>query len=405
MRTVTRSLLGRLAAVAVALVAGVAMVAGPALAAGSVHATWTLAGANPSWTGTMTVPATGFPVASYATNSQTPQIASGASAYLGPSTPYGAVFGSSQGQPYLTVRTAAGTTPSTLTLTFPQPTPASGWGFAVGDLDADQLAFQATGPSGALSPADLGYQSSFNYCAVSPTPSTCTNPPFDHVPTWDPTTGTLSGDGEDESGSAAWFRPTAPISTLTLTFTALSGFPVYQLWFAALTSSISGTVTLEDGGPAPAGTTLQLLDASGVPVVDAAGNPVTTTTALDGTYSIPEVVAAGYRVAVVAPAGYEVVGDTTRSADASAGDVTGVDFVLRTTAPTTTTTSTTTSTTTTVPPPSTTTPPQSTTTPPASRQIPATGTGTGLQVAIALALLGAGAACVLASRAHAARRT
>lgn len=36
--------------------------------------------------------------------------------------------------------------PSTTTYTFATPTPAGGWGFVLGDVDADQVLVQATGP-------------------------------------------------------------------------------------------------------------------------------------------------------------------------------------------------------------------------------------------------------------------
>jgi len=172
----------------------------------SAYAQWSLAGTPPASTGTLAVPGTDVPATTFATNSDSPSIPSGASAYLGSATPFGAEFGSSQNQPYLSVATT-GLNPSTTTFTFPTPTPASGWGFAFGDIDADSVrieAFDAGG--GALPVATLGFRSVFNYCANVPTP--CSGGPHTDVPTWDPASSTLVGSGTDTSGAAGWLcRP------------------------------------------------------------------------------------------------------------------------------------------------------------------------------------------------------
>lgn len=144
----------------------------------STYADWTVGGANPSWTGTTTLPgAVNFPLAGFVTDSTTPTIPSGASSFLGPLTPFGAVFGSSQDEPYLNVRTAVGITPSTTTFTFDTATPPFGWGFALGDIDADTVTISGTDKAGdALTPAELGFMGVFNYCSVSPQPGSCTTP-------------------------------------------------------------------------------------------------------------------------------------------------------------------------------------------------------------------------------------
>src|SRR5687768_10015196 len=81
----------------------VVLTPGTAAAAGSVYPTWTLSGTAPGQSGTLTVPATGFPAATFVSTSNTVTNPTGASAFLGPGTPFGAVFGSSQDQPYLNV--------------------------------------------------------------------------------------------------------------------------------------------------------------------------------------------------------------------------------------------------------------------------------------------------------------
>lgn len=343
---------------------------------------WTVTGANPSWSGTAEIPATAFPPATFETNSNTPTVPSGASAFLGASTPFGTAFESTQNNPYLSLRSAAGGSPSVTTFTFDSPTPV-GWGFAAGDIDADFVTVSASGPSGPLTAAELGFQGSFNYCASAPVPPTCDSPPFADVPGWDPTTFTLRGNIGDTDGATGWFRPTVPVTSLVLTFGVQSGIPIFQLWFAAPTSIIAGTVTESTpGGPvaAPEGTVLALLTAAGDPVLDGAGNPVTTTTAADGTYAFGAVASAAYLASVAPPSGYQVVGPSTQPADSTTGDVSGVDFVIQLAAPptsTTTTTTTTPSTTTTVPPITTTLPPTSTRPPSTTTSDPGPSSATG----------------------------
>lgn len=348
----------------------------------AAQGTWTISGANPSWSGTAEIPATAFPPATFETNSNTPTVPSGASAFLGASTPFGTAFESTRDNPYLTLRPAAGGSPSVTTFTFDSPTPV-GWGFAAGDIDADFVTVSASGPSGPLTAAQLGFQGSFNYCASAPVPPTCDSPPFADVPGWDPTTFTLRGNIGDTDGATGWFRPTVPITSLVLTFGVQSGIPIFQLWFAAPTSVIAGTVTESTpGGPvaAPVGTVLALLTAAGDPVLDDVGNPVTTTTAADGTYAFGAVASAAYLVSVAPPSGYQVVGPSMQPADSTTGDLSSVDFVIQLAAPPTSTTSTTTttpSTTTTVPPITTTLPPTSTRPPSTTTSDPGPSSTTG----------------------------
>jgi hypothetical protein len=343
-------------------------------AVGSVYGGWTLSGANPSWTGTLDVSAVGFPSATYTTNSNTPMTPSGVTTFLGTGTPFGAVFGSSQGVRYLNLRTSAGNLTSITTMTFSSSTPPSGWGFAVFDVDADQVTITAVGPSGPLAPAALGFQGGFNLCVSSPRPPSCDQPPFVDVPVWDPTSGTLAGNGANTDGPAAWFRPSAAIESLTFTYSPLGPSPSIALHFASLTSVISGSVVLQtDTGPAPppAGTVLLLQTPDGQPILDPTGSQVTITPTADGSFNVPNAVATAFSVAVVPPDGYQAVGTDRLSADATSGDLAGLDFVLQQT-PTTTTTSTTTTTTTTTIDVTTTTAPVTTTTAPVTSTVPPT---------------------------------
>ncbi|KRC39978.1 hypothetical protein ASE15_19280 [Oerskovia sp. Root22] len=303
--------------------------AGAATTAG--WAAWDpLTGSGGSFTSTMRLPAGGFPAAAVTSDSRAGQVGvqSGASSWLSATTPVGAKYGSSQGQPYLNLRPRADspTAPSTTTYTFERPTPASGWTFVLGDIDADQVTITARGTGGRLlTGAELGFRSSFNYCAVTPSPS-CTGT---DVPTWDPATGVLVGNAtaSDTSGASAWFEPTVPVTSLTFEFLRRSGFPVYQTWFASLARDVSGTVTLEGVGPLT-GATLTLLSPDGARLA-------TTTSGDDGTYSFLGFTAAdGYTVEATPPPdpdgpGLIVEGPFRLPADLADTDATGVDFLVR----------------------------------------------------------------------------
>lgn len=222
-------------------------------------------------------------------------------------TPFGQVYGSSQNKGYLNLRPAAdnAASPSITTYTFASPTPAAGWGFVLGDVDADQVLVRATGPGGAaVAVGDLGFQGVFNYCDVpSPRPGSCSGvaAPFD-LPTWDPATGILRGNAAalDTVGASGWFQPSVPLSTLSFAFTQREGFPVYQTWFATLTRAVSGTVTVDATTPL-AGVQLDILGPTGAIVG-------TATTGADGTYSLDGLAPGDYTVRAATPAGYQPIG-------------------------------------------------------------------------------------------------
>lgn len=230
----------RLAAAA-AIVASIVGGAAPASAAEDVggYADWTMDGSGNAYTGTMTLPGN-FPAASFTSDARAvSQLNSGNSTWLPDDTPFGEVFGDSRGQRYPNLRPYADRpgAPSTTTFSFDSPTPAKDWGFTLGDIDADTVEVSATDADGNPVPVtDLGFQGGFNYCDASPRSNACSGTTEYQVPTWVPggTSGQLVGDGVDKVGSSGWFRPTVAIKTLTFSFTRLSGFPVYQTWFARL---------------------------------------------------------------------------------------------------------------------------------------------------------------------------
>lgn len=312
------------------MVAAVLVGVVPAAAATTnAWATWQpLAGSAGAYTTTVEVAAQPAIIATMTSDSRGGSVGviSGASTWLSEGTPIGAKYGSSRDLPYLNLRPKAdnATSPSATTYSFDSPTPSSGWAFALGDIDADSVRIQAIGPDGqALDATELGFQSSFNYCApgVAGKPS-CTGA-ADDVPTWDPATLTLTGNAGaiDTSGSAAWFEPAAPISSLTFFFTRRSGFPVYQTWFVSQARDITGSVVDVVDGPLT-GVALTLTDGNGAVVG-------TTTTAADGTYSFPGFVATdGYTVRVTPPAGKISTGATTLPANLTTTDATA-DFTVR----------------------------------------------------------------------------
>lgn len=302
----------------------------PAAAAVTSWATWgPFGGTGGAYTTTVQVAPNPALTATVTSDSRAGQVGviSGASTWLSEGTPIGAEYGSSKDQPYLILRPKADntTSPSTTTYSFATPTPTSGWAFALGDIDSDSVRIRAVAPDGhVLTAAEIGLRDRFNYCAptVGGKPA-CTGSAND-VPTWDAATLTLTGNAAaaDTNGSAAWFEPTTPISSLSFIFTRRSGLPVYQTWFVSAANDITGIVSDQGTGP---------LGGVGLTLTDGNGSIVgRTTTAADGTYSFPGFIATdGYRVSVTAPEGKIAVGQTTTPVNLSGGNAEGVDFTVR----------------------------------------------------------------------------
>jgi hypothetical protein len=185
----------------------------------------------------------------------------------------------------------------------------------------------ATGPDGALTAAELGFQGVFNLCAVSPKPSGCPGGDSTDVPTWDPESATLTGNGTDTGGASAWFTPTVPVTSLTFTLSRITGFPAVNLWVSVDSASVSGTVTT-DGCAGPEDATVLLQFEDGTPVLGDDGQPITTIPESNGSWSFPVVVASGFLVAVMAPAACQVEGLTALAAPVDDGPVKRLDFEL-----------------------------------------------------------------------------
>ncbi|CAN5296333.1 hypothetical protein BH11ACT3_BH11ACT3_13560 [soil metagenome] len=321
--------MGRRGGIRAALaVAGAAMLVMTGAGAPAVAAPAAI-GAFPVWTQTASTDFTGRLPASAGggviavhTDAVNARVAeSGTQAFLGAQTGFGQRFGTSRYQSYLTFGLAPASAPSTTTISL--PTLAAGWGFALGDIDADMVTIAASDGGAGLTPAQLGAQDTagtpyLNYCRnASPKPSGCSGAgPFDDFPFWCPDAAsgavcaglpafpTVVGQLADTYGAYDWFVPTVPVDTLTLTFRPQSGSPIFQLWIVApaSASTVSGAVTLDSGGPAPAGTTLAL-EQNGAPVLDVEAKPVIVPVAADGTFSF-DTIDGDYELELLPPPGF-----------------------------------------------------------------------------------------------------
>ena len=261
--------------VAVAAVAAAAVaLASPARAVPGTWATWTASGGSGAYTGTGSAAGTGFPDATFASDTVRLTVPGGASTFLNGATAPGAVYGSSQGSPYLNIGTAGGDATSTTTLTFATPTPGSGWAFVLGDVDADQVQVSATDASGAAVPVSgLGFQGSFNYCNGNPLPGACGGAPGTDEPSWSSVTSTLRGNGPDTRGASGWFAPSAAIKTLTFRFSRITpGTPIFQLWLVSLAQP-APTPT-----PTPTATSSPTTPPTSTPTPTATSSPTTPPT-------------------------------------------------------------------------------------------------------------------------------
>jgi hypothetical protein len=404
-------------ALALSAVVVAAVVAGGSTAAGAAEVnTWgvfTLDGSGGAYAGTMTLPG-GFPETTFSTNSSLATLPTGVSTWQAATTPVGAVYGSSKNQPYLNQRPAANAagSPAVTTYTFATPTPAGGWSFVLGDVDADKVTISATDADGqAVQVSQLGFQSVYNYCHLSGGPS-CDSAGLNDQPTWtdNGATGVLLGNtaANDTEGAAGWFSPEVALSSLTLAFEWRKGFPVYQTWFVDKTFAASGTASL-DGQPLPQ-TPVTVVDANDETVAD-------VVTDEGGDWSVPQLVATdGYSAEATPPGESDPVPPVEFGL--SSGDAADLDFafesvVVVTPPPTSPPPSSPPPTVPPTTPPATTGPstsPSATTNPAGSGSTPAGGTlantGTGPEpAALALALLTTGAALVAATAAVRARRT
>lgn len=302
--------------------------------------TWTITPEDPlaqNHSGTIAFGVTGMPDATYTVSKNIPdgdgqdvKLKTNEEEYIGSGTPFGAIFGPSgpsADTQFLSTR-IAGIIDSvaTVTVTFNEATPAGLLGFAVSDVDVDQVVVTGTTAGGApLSGAELAGEA-FNLCDTPDAPEICdgVTPPF-VLPTWDPATGTVTGSGDDTDGEAVWFRPTVAVTSLTFVYAGPDSIPSFRLWLAALQATVSGTVA---STCAAATQPIQLT------LTDPAGNVIeTVATAADGTYAFAPVLAVdSYAVGVGVPPGC-TLGESNPTTVALAGGDATVNFTLTGEAP------------------------------------------------------------------------
>ena len=190
------------------------------------YGSWSASGSPGS--GAFSTQSVGFPGATVSSTGGLGS-ASGGTSWLPAWTGIGMEYGSSQNSPYLTVSVPS--VGATTTVTFSNATPASGWSFALGDVDAESVVVSARDASGGAVPVQGWFNSTFNYCQNSPRASGCGGAQTDK-PIWNGTSK-LTGSGTDTAGASAWFTPTRSIKSLTFTSSKITGFPEYQLWIAS----------------------------------------------------------------------------------------------------------------------------------------------------------------------------
>ena len=182
-----------------------------------VYATWALT--DPS-AARITFPGTIFPGATVTSTNETLQLAT--SATLGAQTPFGIAYGPSTGKQYLSAALAAGKPSGSVTITFDDPPIPGTYGFALGDIDAENIKITATGASGKALSVEEWLGTTFNYSASGT-----------DLPNWDATTGTLSGNGTDTDGASLFFVTSDEVKSITFEQIRAAGFPRFQLWIAA----------------------------------------------------------------------------------------------------------------------------------------------------------------------------
>ena len=134
-------------------------------------------------------------------------------------TPFADAYGSSANSVFASVFCASAN--RDIVFTFDEPTTV-GFGFALGDVDAENVRLRAADAEGnALTATELGFQSSFNYANDN------------DLPVWQPASSRLAGNGMDTDGASGWFQPLVPIQSLTMTCETITGTPRYQVWMAS----------------------------------------------------------------------------------------------------------------------------------------------------------------------------
>ena len=163
----------------------------------------------------------------------------GASTFLPSTRGMGLIYGSSQNFPYLSIK-VDNTTTTTATITLSREPAATRFAFALGDIDAETLVITMENAANtALTAAQMGAQTPFNHASASgPVPTVTEN--GNEITVDDPNCppNPPPDTACDTNGATAWFQPTVPVKTITITSSTKTGFPRYQLWMAYTDSQV-----------------------------------------------------------------------------------------------------------------------------------------------------------------------
>jgi hypothetical protein len=176
-------------------------------------------------------------------------------------------YGQADDATNLNIRIQANNTPAkkpiphnaVLTLRFDATTPASGWGFAVVDIDVDQVRISATDLNG--NPVSAAQIANWFVQKFDANPSqTGVN-----IPSWDSTNSTVvgsssssktyrttvEGDLDDTEAASAWFQPRTSLSTLTLEYESLQedATPSYHVLLAACETNYTSPTPTPNATP------------------------------------------------------------------------------------------------------------------------------------------------------------
>jgi hypothetical protein len=198
------------------------------------------------------------------------------------------VYGSAKNATNLNIRTKTNsilpgrpiTKKVTVTIRFNQPTPPSGWGFSLVDMDVDQTRFRAKDATGASVPLATMASWFIQTFDASPTVDGLNIPFWDPAEvavvgsestasTWHTTIDTSSGDTE---AGAIWFQPNVSLSEITFEYQSFvqTGAPSYHILIGACQSAyVSGTPTPDPAAtPTPTPTPLGSGDTDGDTIPD-----------------------------------------------------------------------------------------------------------------------------------------
>jgi hypothetical protein len=198
------------------------------------------------------------------------------------------VYGSAKNASNLNIRTKTNsiapgssiTKKVTVTISFNQPTPPSGWGFSLVDMDVDQVRFRAKDASGISVPITTMASWFIQTFDASPVVNGSNIPSWDPgevavigsestASTWRTTIDTSSGDTE---AGAAWFQPNVSLSEMTFEYQSIvqTGAPSYHIIIAACQSAfVGGTPTPDPAAtPTPTPTPLGTADSDGDTIPD-----------------------------------------------------------------------------------------------------------------------------------------